>query len=116
MHKKRHSIKLVSDLTGFRPSTLRRYEADYGYIFMPERVQVGDKCYRIYVWKHIEMLLYVKQKLKEGYAPKQAWDSFFEFSIERIGTAEQMDEEVYYLNPELEYWVSDDEMSQGPLN
>jgi DNA-binding transcriptional MerR regulator len=116
MNMKKHTIRPVCDLTGFSPSTLRRYEAEFGYIFMPQRIKVGKKDYRIYTWREIEMLLYVKQKVKEGYTVKQAWDSFYDFDFDRLGAASAMDEEVYYFKPELEYWVSDEEISQEPLN
>jgi DNA-binding transcriptional MerR regulator len=103
MTMKTYSIQPVCDLTEFSPSTLRRYESDYGWVFMPQRCKIGEKEYRVYTWREIEMLIYIKQKLNEGYTPDQAWQSFSLFDLGRLGAADAIDEHVYYINVDMEF-------------
>jgi hypothetical protein len=94
MTEQKYSIRAVLELTGFSPSTLRQYEAEYPLCLVSQKVLVGNKFYRVYTWQEIEKLLYVKQKIKEGYSVSAAWDSYFEFDELRRIAAERMGGEV----------------------
>ncbi|MGO9566353.1 MAG: hypothetical protein ACLP5H_02310 [Desulfomonilaceae bacterium] len=105
MSIKIHSIKPVSDVTGFSPSTIRRYLNKYPHFFSAQRVRVGDKDYRVFTWREVEMLIYLRQKMGDGASPTEAWESAFNFFANIDVAAEMINEQVEPLVQQgIEFW------------
>ncbi len=101
---KMYSIKPLAYTAGFSASTIRRYEKEWGHIFKPRRVEVGDQEYRVYTWTEIEMLIYVKIKLDEGYEIDEAWQSCKAFFDRRNNSAKILNESLDMVKADLEFW------------
>jgi len=61
-----HSIGSVAKLTGATKKQIRNWEAS-GYIPKADRVQYGDRAYRRFNLKQVELISKIKDLRDEGY-------------------------------------------------
>ena len=66
MSKIDYSIGDTSKMTGATKKQIRRWEAK-GYIPKADRVQYGDRAYRRFSLKQVELISRIKNLLDEGY-------------------------------------------------